>query len=109
MSLEHVKFFYETIAKDEHFRAQVQGATSKDECSQIVKSAGYDFTQEEFEEYTLQLLESTANEGELQDLSEKELAAVVGGATTALVGSILPYMVLLYGLPPINLLPRNTL
>ncbi|MBE9197514.1 MULTISPECIES: Nif11-like leader peptide family natural product precursor [unclassified Nodularia (in: cyanobacteria)] len=100
MSLEHVKTFYEKLAKDERFRAQVQGATSKDEYSQIVKTAGYDFTPEEFEEYTLQLLESTANEGEIQDLSEKELAAVVGGATAGIVGSIWPYMVAIYGLPP---------
>ena len=79
MSLEHVKGFYEKLANDEAFRNQIQGVNSKEECSQIVKAAGYDFTLEEYEEYTAQLLESAAGEGELKDLSEKELAAVFGG------------------------------
>ena len=81
MSLEHVKGFYEKLANDEAFRNQIQGVNSKEECSQIVKAAGYDFTLEEYEEYTAQLLESAAGEGELKDLSEKELAAVFGGLT----------------------------
>jgi predicted ribosomally synthesized peptide with nif11-like leader len=98
MSLEHVKAFYGKLANDATFRAQVQGATTKDECSQIVKNAGFDFTEKEFEEYTTQLLETTANEGEMQDLSEEELAAVVGGTTSVL--SINPAMFfLMYGLP----------
>lgn len=79
MSLGQVKSFYEQLANDETFRTQIQGVESKDECSQVVQDAGYDFTPEEFEEYTIQLLESTANKGELQDLSEKELEAVFGG------------------------------
>jgi predicted ribosomally synthesized peptide with nif11-like leader len=79
MSLENVKSFYQKLAKDEAFRTQMQAVESKDECSQVVKSAGFDFTPEEFEEYTTQLLESTAAEGELQDLGEKELEAVFGG------------------------------
>ncbi|WP_448268546.1 hypothetical protein [Nostoc sp. DSM 114159] len=43
--------------------------TSKDECSQAVKSAGYNFTKNEYEEYTDQLLESTDGEDELKDLN----------------------------------------
>lgn len=62
------------------FRAQIQSVSSKAECSQLVKSAGYNFTQEEFEEYTARLLESSATEGELRELDEKELEAVFGGA-----------------------------
>lgn len=81
MSLVSVKAFYKKLANDEAFRGQIQGVKSKEECRQIVKAAGYDFTQEEFEEYTAQLLESEAAEGELQDLGEKELEAVVGGFT----------------------------
>ena len=81
MSLEHVKAFYEKVANDEAFRTQIQGVNSKEECSQIVKDAGYNFTLQEYEEYTAQLLESAAGEGELKDLSEKELAAVFGGIT----------------------------
>ena len=70
--------------------------TSKDECSQVVKSAGYDFTKDEYEEYTAQLLESTDGEGELKDLNEKELEAVFGGASS-IIGK--PIIRPLYGLP----------
>jgi len=45
-----------------------------DECSQIVKGAGYDFTQQEFEEYIVQLLESGATDSKLWNLDEKELS-----------------------------------
>ncbi|MBG1261943.1 Nif11-like leader peptide family natural product precursor [Nostoc commune] len=93
MSLEHVKAFYGKLVNDEAFRNQIQGVSSKEECSQIVKAAGYDFTLEEYEEYTTQLLESAAGEGELKDLSEKELAAVFGGLTGR--GS----SILIYGAP----------
>ncbi|MDB9305031.1 Nif11-like leader peptide family natural product precursor [Nodularia spumigena CS-591/12] len=79
MSLEQVANFYEQVANDADFQAKIQSVNSKDECSQIVKDAGYDFTQEEFEEYTSQLLEAKANEDELQDLSKEELVAVIGG------------------------------
>jgi len=81
MSLEHVKAFYEKVANDEAFRTQIQGVNSKEECSQIVKDAGYNFTLQEYEEYSAQLLDSAAGEGELKDLSKKELAAVFGGLT----------------------------
>jgi predicted ribosomally synthesized peptide with nif11-like leader len=80
MSLENVKAFYQRLASDELFRTQIQSVNSKAECSQIVKGAGYDFTQEEYEEYTAQLLESGATDGELRELDEKELEAVFGGA-----------------------------
>ena len=81
MSLEHVKAFYEQLANDEVFRNQIQGVNSKEECSQIVKAAGYHFTLQEYAEYTAQLLESSTGESELKDLSEKDLAAVFGGLT----------------------------
>ncbi|MHC5822640.1 MAG: Nif11-like leader peptide family natural product precursor [Nostoc sp.] len=79
MSLENVQAFYIRVANDETFRAQLQDIPSKDEASRIVNDAGYDFTEEEFEEYTTQLLESTISEGELRDLDEKELETVFGG------------------------------
>ncbi|NMG20045.1 Nif11-like leader peptide family natural product precursor [Brasilonema bromeliae] len=79
MSLEDVQAFYQRLGTDEAFRTQIQGVNSKDECSQMVKSAGYDFTQEELEEYTAELLELSADEDGLADLDEKELATVFGG------------------------------
>ncbi|MCC5666364.1 Nif11-like leader peptide family natural product precursor [Nostoc sp. CHAB 5784] len=82
MSIKNVQAFYAQLANDEAFRAQIQGVKSKEECSQIVQSAGYNFTQDEFEEYTAQLLESTAGDDELKDLNEEELEAVFGGASS---------------------------
>ena len=81
MSLGNVKSFYEYLEDNEAFRDQIKAAENKEECSRIVKEAGFDFTLEEYEEYTYQLLESTNYEDEIQDLGEKELAAVFGGIT----------------------------
>lgn len=81
MSLEDVKGFYKKLAIDEVFQAQIQGVKTKEECSQIVKAAGYNFTLEEYEEYTAKLLESAPDEGDFKDLSEKELEAISGGFT----------------------------
>ncbi|MDZ8086227.1 MAG: Nif11-like leader peptide family natural product precursor [Nostoc sp. DedQUE12b] len=116
MSLKNVQAFYTRLANDEAFRAQIQGVTSKDECSQVVKSAGYDFTQDEFEEYTAQLLESETAESELQDLGEKELEAVVGGLIQS--SNILIYgapaglwdwppMQPMYGVPELDILDKS--
>lgn len=80
MSLENVKAFYERLAIDEAFSVQIQAVKSKNECRQIVISAGYDFTKQEFEEYTAQLLESTTD-SDIEDLEQKELEAVIGGGT----------------------------
>lgn len=84
MSLENAKVFYKRLATDKAFLAQIQGVKSKDECSQIVKGAGYNFTQKEFEEYTTQLLEPDATDGELRQLEQKELEAVMGGVNSIL-------------------------
>jgi predicted ribosomally synthesized peptide with nif11-like leader len=82
MSFENVRAFYERLASDEAFRTQMQQVENKEECSQIVQEAGFDFTQVEFEEYTTQLLEANAGEGEIQDLNDEELEAVFGGASS---------------------------
>lgn len=95
MSLENVQAFYQRVAKDEAFRTQLGAANSQEEYSQIVQEAGYNFTEQEFEEFTAQLLEQTTAEGELQDLDEKELAAVLGGVKIRP-----PFIVPIYGLPP---------
>ncbi|EAZ92781.1 Nif11-like leader peptide family natural product precursor [Crocosphaera chwakensis] len=79
MSVENVKAFYQRLAQDEQFRSELAEVKSKEECSQLVQEYGYHFTQEEFENYTSELLESSLNEGELNDLNEKELEAVFGG------------------------------
>ncbi len=85
MSVKNVKAFYQRLSDDEAFRAGLQTVRNKEECSQFVKKAGYDFTQEEFESYTAELLESSENETKFQDaleeLEQQELAAVFGGLT----------------------------
>ncbi|GET36143.1 Nif11-like leader peptide family natural product precursor [Microseira wollei] len=80
MSLANVKAFYERLATDENFRLQIQEVHSKEKCSQIVKEAGYDFSQEELEEYTANLLESNHPKDGMIELDEKEMEAVFGGA-----------------------------
>ena len=82
MSLEKVKAFYERLATDEAFRAQLQSVESKGECSQFVKDAGYDFSQKEFEEYTSLLLEPEAINSELRQLQQQELETVMGGISS---------------------------
>jgi predicted ribosomally synthesized peptide with nif11-like leader len=86
MSLKHVEAFYNRLAVDDIFNARIQNVQSKEECSQIVKAAGYNFTSEEFETYTAQMLETAEVDSELQSLNEKELAAVYGGAIASLFG-----------------------
>jgi predicted ribosomally synthesized peptide with nif11-like leader len=81
MSLEDVKKFYQRLGTDEEFLAQIKGVKNKEECSQIVKSAGYNFTKAEFEEYTSNLLDLASDEEELMDLDERELEAIFGGAS----------------------------
>jgi predicted ribosomally synthesized peptide with nif11-like leader len=79
MSLKHVQLFYENLMSDEIFSAQIQSAASKEECRQMVKAAGYDFTQQEIEEYTALALKVHSPEHEIQSLNPKELEAVAGG------------------------------
>ncbi len=81
MSLESVKAFYQRLAKDQEFRTQLKGLETSEESRQLLQQAGYNFTEEEYETYTAELLESNLDEGDLKDLNEKELEAVFGGMT----------------------------
>jgi predicted ribosomally synthesized peptide with nif11-like leader len=95
MSYQHVKAFYEKLSQDEAFRDQIQNVQSKEECSRIVKAAGYDFTQQELEDYTAQLLEKDANsDDDLIDVGDRELAAVHGGFLNW------RNLIMIYGGPP---------
>lgn len=80
MSLEHVRAFYFKVANDESFRSQIQSVSSKEECTQLVKSAGFDFTSQEFEKYTEELLEHDHSGQEVSSLPEEDLVAVTAGA-----------------------------
>ncbi len=104
MSVENVKAFYQRLARDEQFRSELSEVKSKAECSQLVQQAGYDFTQEEFDNYTSKLLESSFNQGELNNVNEKELEAVFGGAINPYFPPELwsPELLPAYGRPPID-------
>jgi predicted ribosomally synthesized peptide with nif11-like leader len=92
MSIQHVKAFYEKLSQDEAFRDQIKNVKSKEDCSRIVKAAGYDFTQQELEDYTADLLEDDSS----GEIGERELEAVQGGFM--LRGSSMQ----IYGLPPMQ-------
>jgi predicted ribosomally synthesized peptide with nif11-like leader len=97
MSLNNVQKFYARLVSDEAFNAQIQSVTSKEECSKIVKAAGYHFNQQEFEDYTAQMLEANSSEPGIQSLNERELEAVMGGIGRAfLPREIFP----MYGVVP---------
>lgn len=107
MSLSNVQAFYARLENDLAFRAQIEQVKSKDECRQITKAAGYDFTPQEFEEYTAQLLEEHHNNQELRDVSDRELEAVVGGIRQV---ADIPFDITIYQcygviMPPPHILP----
>ncbi|MGL5805379.1 MAG: Nif11-like leader peptide family natural product precursor [Xenococcaceae cyanobacterium] len=80
MSIENVKAFYAKMANDEAFRARIQSAKSKDECSKMVKAAGFEFTLEEFEEYTSGLLElNEIDRNSEEEINQKKLEVITGG------------------------------
>ncbi|NEQ77474.1 MAG: Nif11-like leader peptide family natural product precursor [Okeania sp. SIO2C9] len=92
MSLENVQAFYERIADDKEFLAELQATETQEEGKKILEEAGYDFTSEELEEYTSQVLESGNTEDSvLEDLNEEQMTAVFGGL------QIVPMP--LYGIP----------
>jgi predicted ribosomally synthesized peptide with nif11-like leader len=92
MSTQQVEAFYEKLSQDEAFCDQIRNVRSQEECSRIVKDAGYDFTQRELEEYTAELLEKDSS----GEIGERELEAVQGGFM--LRGSSMQ----IYGLPPMQ-------
>jgi predicted ribosomally synthesized peptide with nif11-like leader len=97
MSLNNVKLFYERLLADPAFNAQIQNVASKEECSKLVKAEGYHFTEQEFEDYTSQVLEIGSAEPGIQSLNERELEAVIGGIGRAFPPrEILP----MYGVVP---------
>jgi predicted ribosomally synthesized peptide with nif11-like leader len=97
MSLNNVRLFYERLLIDEAFNAQIQSVSTKEQCSQIVKAQGYDFTEQEFEDYTAQMLEADSAMQEFQSLNDRELEAVVGGIRS-IIGR--PGLMPLYGVVP---------
>jgi predicted ribosomally synthesized peptide with nif11-like leader len=74
---ERLKEFLVRLVKDQSFRTELDNGTVE-ERQQILKSAGYLFSKEEFETAALHVLESKER-GEFTELTEEELAGVLGG------------------------------
>jgi hypothetical protein len=54
----------------------------------VVKLAGYSFTDAEFEDYTAQLLGTETQGDRLESLNERDLAGVLGGASIFMQGFV---------------------
>ncbi|MGD1950475.1 MAG: Nif11-like leader peptide family RiPP precursor [Leptolyngbyaceae cyanobacterium] len=75
--LEKVKEFLIRLVKDSVFITQLQ-TSSVDQVQSLLQDAGYDFSQEDFESATLQILD-LKEQNQFHELSEAELVAAVGG------------------------------
>lgn len=78
---ERLKEFLVRLVKDQSFRTELDNGTVE-ERQQILKSAGYIFSKEEFETAAIHVLESKER-GEFTELNEEELAGVLGGLVGA--------------------------
>ena len=95
---ERLKEFLVRVVKDQSFRTELDNGTVE-ERQEVLKSAGYIFSKEEFETAAIQVLESKER-GEFTELNEEELAGVLGG----FVGGEFPIIQPMYGVvtwPPI--------
>ncbi|MGD1704257.1 Nif11-like leader peptide family RiPP precursor [Dapis sp. BLCC M229] len=75
--LEKVKDFLIRVVKDESFRTQLM-SEKVEEVKKVMTDSGYNFSQEEFETATIQILDLKES-GEFHELSEDELVSAVGG------------------------------
>lgn len=73
MSLESARAFYERVTTDEAFLNQYQSAVNDDVRQEILLTAGYDFTSEEWESTVAQASSPDS------ELSDAELETVSGG------------------------------
>lgn len=76
MSLESAKAFYERVATDEAFFSQYQSAVNADVRRDILLTAGYDFTAEEWDAAMAQVSKSS------DELDNAQLETVSGGIIT---------------------------
>lgn len=82
MSIENAQSFYVRVSTDKEFRIQLEQTKTVKERQQIIHTAGYEFTVEEWEAAKGQILAtSDSSEGEL---SEEELTTVSGGVESSL-------------------------
>lgn len=92
MSIESAKEFYNRVATDPSLRAQIESSSSEERIT-LLQGLGYNFTQEEWEAATAEILETASID---EELNEIELEAVAGGITNWIRG-IFPGVIALYG------------
>lgn len=106
MSIESAKAFYQRITTDPAFRAQIESYSSEERIS-FLQGTGYNFTEEEWETATAEILETSSPD---EELNEAELAAIAGGTKTIhWIKGVFPGVVALYGVILDPLDPRDYL
>ena len=93
MFLESVISFYKRLIKDQDFRSQLETTASPEECRKMIQEAGYEFTQEELEIATVQILEENRIkdlDNSFSELSEQELELAFGGVTFQILTQTTP-------------------
>jgi predicted ribosomally synthesized peptide with nif11-like leader len=86
MSIENAQSFYVRVSSDKEFRTQLEQTETIEERQQIIQTAGYKFTAEEWEIAKEQIL-ATSDSSD-SELSEEELTTVSGGVESS-VGDFL--------------------
>lgn len=92
MSIESAKAFYQRVTTEPSFRAQIESYSGEERIT-FLQGLGYNFTQEEWEAATAEILETASID---EELNEIELEAVAGG-TTNWIKAIFPGVIALYG------------
>ena len=75
MSRENAKACFERIIRDENFRNQLDRAVTPEARQQIIIKAGYQFTEEEWNDTIAPIRNALSNE----ELNREELESVAGG------------------------------
>jgi predicted ribosomally synthesized peptide with nif11-like leader len=74
MSVQSARDFIKRIETDEDLKEQLEAAPDHETRRQIVQSAGFDFTEDEFKQMVDELAAAAS-----QELTEEELQEVAGG------------------------------
>jgi predicted ribosomally synthesized peptide with nif11-like leader len=75
MSIESATAFYQKVISDESFQERYRNVASEEEFKELVLTAGYDFTLEEWQK----VIERESPQPSDDELSEAELTEVSGG------------------------------
>lgn len=82
MLIKSILEFYKRLVKDKQFRTKLENTSNSEECQQAIKEAGFNFTPEEFESATAEILSKNKIRDldvSLSNVSDEELEVVFGG------------------------------